>query len=98
MLLGFYKNDLWEVARDTFGMEKGNTEANFCITPNQYDIYLNELYGRVPDGSGTDNRLRVWFQRPSSGADYYNFQKLYETSHPGTVYALLSGGGYLKTV
>ncbi|MFR6542513.1 MAG: hypothetical protein ACLUPL_08145 [Butyricimonas virosa] len=53
---------------------KGNAEANFCITPNQYDIYLNELYGRAPDGSGTDNRLRAWFQRPSSGADYYNFR------------------------
>ena len=86
MLLGFYKNGLWEVARDIFGMEKGNLESNFCITPNQYEIYLNELYGRTPDGSGTDNRLRYWFKRPSSGADYYNFQKLYETSHPGTVY------------
>ena len=86
MLLGFYKNDLWEVTHETFGMEKGNAETNFCITPNQYEIYLNELYGRAPDGAGTDNRLRYWFQRPSSGADYYNFQKLYETSHPGTIY------------
>ena len=86
MLLGFYKNDLWEVARDTFGMDKGSAESNLCKKTKKNNIYLNELYGRAPDGAGTDNRLRVWFQRPSSGADYYNFQKLYETPHPGTIY------------
>ena len=66
-ILGFYKNDLWEVTKEVFGFEKGNQTDNFCINANQYSIYLNDLYGRAPDGSGTDNRLRFWFGKPSNG-------------------------------
>jgi len=89
-ILGFYKNDLWEVTKEVFGFEKGNQTDNFCINTNQYSIYLNDLYGRAPDGSGTDNRLRFWFGKPSNGGSYYIFSKLEETSYPGTI-RLLSG-------
>lgn len=86
MLLGFYKNDLWEVTEPTFGLDEGNSVSNFCITAAQYTIYLNDLYGRTPDGAGTDNRLRFWFQKiPGNSQGDYNFLKLYETSYPGTV-------------
>ena len=84
-ILGFYKNDLWEVTKEVFGFEKGNQTDNFCININQYSIYLNDLYGRAPDGSGTDNRLRFWFGKPSNGGSYYIFSKLEETSYPGTI-------------
>ena len=84
-ILGFYKNDLWEVTKEVFGFEKGNQTDNFCINTNQYSIYLNDLYGRAPDGSGTDNRLRFWFGKPSNGGSYYIFSKLEETSYPGTI-------------
>lgn len=36
-------------------------------------------------GSGTDNRLRFWFGKPSNGGSYYIFSKLEETSYPGTI-------------
>ena len=85
MLLGFYKNDLWETTKEMFGLDQGSSTSNFCITPAQYTIYLDHLYGRAPDGSGTDNRLRFWFKKPSNNGNYYNFQKLYETSYPGTI-------------
>lgn len=85
MLLSFYKNDLWEVANSVFGMDKGNSDNNFCITPAQYTIFLNDLYGRTPDGAGTDNRLRYWLVKTSTGNDFYNFQKLYETTYSGTL-------------
>lgn len=84
-ILGFYKNDLWEVTKVLFGFEKGSQTDNFCIVPNQYTVYLNDLYGRAPDGSGTDNRLRFWFAKPSSGGNYYIFTKLQETTYPGTI-------------
>ena len=35
-ILGFYKNDLWEVTKEVFGFEKGNQTDNFCINTNQY--------------------------------------------------------------
>ena len=81
-ILGFYKNDLWEVTKEVFGFEKGNQTDNFCINTNQYSIYLNDLYGRAPDGSGTDNRLRFWFGKPSNGGSYYIFSKLEELPTP----------------
>lgn len=51
----------------------------------QYSIYLNDLYGRAPDGSVRTNRLRFWFGKPSNGGSYYIFSKLEETSYPGTI-------------
>lgn len=83
-LLGFYKNDLWEKTKEDFGIETGATTNNLGISTAQYTIFLNDLYGRAPDGSGTDNRLRFWFSKPTNG-NYYIFEKLNETSYPGTI-------------
>ena len=87
MLLGFYKNDLWEVTKNVFGFETGATNSNLGINVAQYTVFLNDLYGRAPDGSGTDNRLRYWFDKPAgnAGANYYIFKKLEETTYPGTL-------------
>lgn len=86
MLLGFYKNDLWQVAKDTFGLEKGPTNKNLCISTKQYNLFVNELYAREPDGAGTDNRLRFWFKKNTTGSEFYLFQKFAESPNPGTIY------------
>ncbi|MEG1950880.1 MAG: hypothetical protein RR137_11040, partial [Odoribacter sp.] len=43
-----------------------------------YTTFLNDIYGRQPDGAGTDNRLRYWFVKNGQTNDYYEFKKLKE--------------------
>ena len=65
-LLCFYKNALWSVTKVLCCFEAGSSNSNLCITPAQDTIYINDLYAREPDGSGTDNRLRYWFTKTSN--------------------------------
>ncbi len=55
--------------------ESGDSRTSFGITTNLYTTFLNEIYGRTPDGAGTDNRLRYWFKL-REGGEYYEILKL----------------------
>ena len=60
MLFSLYTNNLYEMTNAVFYMdgESGDSRTSFGITTNLYTTFLNEIYGRTPDGAGTDNRLR----------------------------------------
>ena len=77
MLFSLYTNNLYEMTNVTFYMdgESGDSRTSFGITTNLYTTFLNEIYGRTPDGAGTDNRLRYWFKLREGGG-YYEILKL----------------------
>ena len=77
MLFSLYTNNLYEMTNAVFYMdgESGDSRTSFGITTNLYTTFLNEIYGRTPDGAGTDNRLRYWFKL-REGGEYYEILKL----------------------
>ena len=77
MLFSLYTNNLYEMTTAVFYMdgESGDSRTSFGITTNLYTTFLNEIYGRTPDGAGTDNRLRYWFKL-REGGEYYEILKL----------------------
>lgn len=78
MLGAIYVNDLYTMTNATFYMEgeSSNDRTQTPITLNQYEQIMKEIYGREPDGSGTDNRLRYWFNIQEDNSSYYDFKKL----------------------
>lgn len=80
MLGAFYVNDLYTLTNAIFRMEGDPAGTNYAtpITTNSYEQIMTDIYGRDPDGSGTDNRFRYWFERQNSESEevYYNFKKL----------------------
>ena len=64
MLFSLYTNNLYDLTNETFYMDGGTYSASssFTINSNLYTTFLNQLYGRQPDGSGSDNRLKYWFE------------------------------------
>jgi hypothetical protein len=81
MLGSFYVNNLFDLTYAYFSMEGKGMGANNAITieTEQYKDLINNVYGRTPDGSGTDNRIRYWFTKQTNMAvdGYYNFYKLH---------------------
>ncbi len=76
MLGAIYVNNLYDMTNEFFYMEgKGDSNLSIPIGDTQYSSLLNTIYGRTPDGAGTDNRLRYWFEKTEN---IYNFQKLHE--------------------
>lgn len=83
MLLSLYRNDLWTDTYDFFGINTGNTPENFCITPASFNVIMEDIYGRSPDGSGADYRLNLWYKKVTLGStSFYNFNKLCESVPP----------------
>lgn len=77
MLFALYTNDLYDQTNVTFMMEgKAANNSSYPINSALYTVFLNDIYGRQPDGAGTDNRLRYWFARNGQATDYYEFKKL----------------------
>lgn len=75
MLFALYTNNLYDLTNNAFLMDgEGNSNTAFEITSDLYTTFLNQVYGRQPDGSGTDIRLRSWFS--STGGSHYDFLKL----------------------
>lgn len=81
MLGALYVNDLYDTTNSIFYMEGESAGSNTGtpISTAQYEQIMNSIYGREPDGSGTDNRLRYWFERQDelSSTIYYDFKKLH---------------------
>ncbi|MEG2277356.1 MAG: RagB/SusD family nutrient uptake outer membrane protein [Odoribacter sp.] len=81
MLFALYTNNLYDLTNATFMMEgKGTANSAFPINSALYTTFLNDIYGRQPDGAGTDNRLRYWFVKNGQTNDYYEFKKLKEAT------------------
>lgn len=81
MLFSLYTNNLYEMTDIAFDMNnKGDLTTSFRITSALYMTFTNEIYGRTPDGSGTDNRLRYWLERNS--ANRYDMAKLRKAPNP----------------
>lgn len=78
MLGAFYVNDLFDTTNEIFGMGGKSTSSNdmLLIDANQRELWLNNLYNREPDGSGTDNRYIYWFVQNQEGNTNYDFTKL----------------------
>lgn len=84
MLSALYVNNLWSTADEVFVSEKvTNSNRSLVISADHYNTILNHIYGREPDGSGTDNRLRSWFEKAQSTLDYYAFLKYQEVPYQG---------------
>ncbi len=87
MLGAFYVDNLYTYTNALFGMdgEAINTNSGLAISEDQYAQFETEIYGREPDGSGTDNRLRYWFEAQSRNTDktYYDLKKLKEAYNGG---------------
>lgn len=85
MLGALYVNNLYDLTNDMFYMEEstGTSQSSILIDANQYTVLQNEIYGRKPDGAGTDNRLRYWFAKKSeTGSASYDFKKLHKADAP----------------
>jgi len=84
MLSAMYKNDLWSEAAKIFINERvESSKQSLVITPAHYSTILNHIYGRTPDGAGTDRRLNYWFEKAQSSFDYYYFTKYKEVQYQG---------------
>lgn len=82
MLGSFYVNNLYEMTDRMFGMNETSVESNkaLLIDANQRDIWLNNIYNRTPDGTGSDNRYIYWFTNQNNdgtASNYYDFMKLH---------------------
>lgn len=88
MLFALYTNNLYDLTDAAFMMNgKGKASNSFVINSNLYTVFLNDLYGRQPDGAGTDNRLRYWFKGNEYGYyDLTKLQKAYEASGMAAAY------------
>lgn len=88
MLFSLYDNKLYDNTDYTFMIDgKGEGNKTFVINSNLYTTFVNEIYGRIPDGAGTDNRLRYWFEPASTDKSYYRITKFKKAN-------LLGGIGY----
>lgn len=76
MLFSLYTNNLYDLTNATFYMDGGTFSSNssLIINSNLYTTFLNQLYGRQPDGSGSDNRLKYWFE--ANDKSNYDLTKL----------------------
>lgn len=85
MLGAIYVNDLYTMTNKMFYMEGESAGSNAAIpiNTNMYEQLMKEVYGREPDGSGTDNRLRYWFMPQENSTTVYDFKKLHKAYDGG---------------
>lgn len=77
-LFALYRDDLYKVTGDFFAFKDYNGSSNsfIKITNDNYTNIVNYVYGRTPDGAGTDYRLKFWFANHDAISDGYGFVKL----------------------
>lgn len=88
MLGALYTNELYVYTNRFFSMEgESDQKRTVLIDDNLYAQWMNEVYGRTPDGSGTDNRFRYWFGIPETSGgsvtNNYYFKKLHAAYNGG---------------
>lgn len=85
VICSFYVNNLYSTAGAIFRLGDFEVVPNTAldISEADYDNLVNYVYGRTPDGSGTDYRLNHWFKQSGS---VFPFQKYKEPSDLGTIY------------
>ena len=90
MLGALYTNKLYTYTNQFFSMEGENAgKRTVVINDNLYSQWMTEIYGRIPDGSGADNRFRYWFGIPEGSGgginNYYYFKKLHAAYDGGAL-------------
>lgn len=77
-LFALYRDDLYKVAGELFAFKDFTSKGNdyIKITTDNYTNILNYVYGRTPDGAGTDYRLKYWFAKHDVISNAYGFVKL----------------------
>lgn len=77
-LFALYRDDLYKVAGELFAFKDYDykSEKYIRITADNYTNILNYVYGRTPDGAGTDYRLKYWFAKHDAISNSYGFVKL----------------------
>lgn len=63
LIFSLYGNDYFKNTANTFGFNEvaKNSERHLLISKDNFVYVINNIYGRTPDGSGADFRLKYWF-------------------------------------
>lgn len=85
MISTLYINNLPKVASSIFGFgdEDTNYRTSLFNSDADYTSLVNFVYGKEPDGAGTDYRLNYWFDK---NASRHNFLKYRKPGDRGTIY------------
>ncbi|MCT4589356.1 MAG: RagB/SusD family nutrient uptake outer membrane protein [Carboxylicivirga sp.] len=89
VIFALFDNNLFKNAGDKFSLPGFNSSSKKSYTINESDFnnFVTYVYGREPDGAGTDYRLKYWFNQ-NTGTTLYPFQKYREPVDRGTVYEI----------
>lgn len=76
LIFALYANNHFKTTAETFGFDNVEKLSNkhLLINKDNHENIKNNIYGRTPDGSGADFRLKFWFA--SISGDYQDFVKL----------------------
>lgn len=63
LIFSLYSNNLYQITAGTFGFDEVRKEStkHLLIEGADFPLIQNNIYGRSPDGSGADYRLKHWF-------------------------------------
>ncbi|MDQ2177172.1 RagB/SusD family nutrient uptake outer membrane protein [Marinifilum sp. D714] len=89
IIFSLHINNLYKVAGKKFSLPGYNGKQGLMLTVNSasFDNFVNYVYGREPDGAGTDYRLNYWFNQ-NSGSSNFPFQKYREPEDQNKIYKI----------